>query len=86
MSKFYYDGKDGEGSILEVVDHTRDLNKVSALTTIMWKDTTNYNNGWYCQHLLTCGTAQIKSEMDRTFVSGMKSAIEQANKEVSRMK
>ena len=86
MTNFYYDGKDGEGSILEVVDYTRTLNKVSALSTMMWKDTTNYNNGWYCQHLLTCGTAQIKSEMDRTFVTGMKNAIEQANKEVSRMK
>jgi len=86
MSNFYYDLKEGEGSILEIVDYTRDLNKVSALTTMMWSDTTGYNNGWYCQHLLTCGTAQIKSEMDRNFTGGMKNAIELANKELSRMK
>jgi len=53
---------------------------------MMWSDTTGYNNGWYCQHLLTCGTAQIKSEMDRNFTGGMKNAIELANKELSRMK
>lgn len=84
MAEFYYDNAEGEGSILEVVDWTRDKERVSVLSTLC-NETANFNHGYMIQTILTCGKNQIQSEIDSKFAQGLQASIDAANKILSRM-